>query len=520
MKKMRKKIWASFMTLVMTVTMLSGMSMTASADDTYDIQVQSAVQFNEDTDYDDAIAGVMYSILGMNAKGWAKDTVKIIAHYRYQIAKDISGPFATSIQYDDETNNGNAIFYISERSTGKIYKGSLAYNIDRTDPVITGIENGKGYCESASFTVTDVALKSVTDGNRQITAQADGTYVLSELGDHVITATDYAGNSTTVTVIVKEHNFSGEMQSDESGHWKECQNEGCHQIDKKPHTPNIAAATETEDKVCMECNFIIEPKLGHLHKLHLESVKAKAATCIADGNKAYYRCTEDQQCFLDENAENPVELSDLIIPAAGHQTSDWIVDKEATITAEGSRHKECTVCGTVLETAVIEKIPMVSYDITEGANGRYTLNSDESYTICSNGEFAKFVNVEIDGKTVDVKYYTAKSGSTIVTFTKEYMNSLSVGEHVIKMNFTDGTAETTFVVAKEDSEKESAKNPQKEPQKTSEKDIKANTNANVTKSPQTGDSSHVTLWLAILAISGSIATGAVAMLRRKKKYTA
>ncbi len=156
---------------------------------------------------------------------------------------------------------------------------------------------------------------------------------------------------------------------------------------------------------------------------------------------------------MDENAENPVELSDLIIPAAGHQTSDWIVDKEATITAEGSRHKECTVCGTVLETAVIEKIPMVSYDITEGANGRYTLNSDESYTICSNGEFAKFVNVEIDGKTVDVKYYTAKSGSTIVTFTKEYMNSLSVGEHVIKMNFTDGTAETTFVVAKEDSGK-------------------------------------------------------------------
>lgn len=520
MKKMRKKIWASFMTLAMTVTMLSGMSMTASADDTYDIQAQSAVQFNEDTDYDDAIAGVMYSILGMNAKGWAKDTVKIIAHYRYQIAKDISGPFATSIQYDDETNNGNAIFYISERSTGKIYKGSLAYNIDRTDPVITGIENGKGYCESASFTVTDVALKSVTDGNRQITAQADGTYVLSELGDHVITATDYAGNSTTVTVTVKEHNFSGEMQSDESGHWKECQNEGCHQIDKKPHTPNIAAATETEDKVCTECNFIIEPKLGHLHKLHLESVKVKAATCIEDGNKAYYRCTEDQQCFLDENAENPVELSDLIIPAAGHQTSDWIVDKEATITAEGSRHKECTVCGTVLETAVIEKLPMVSYDITEGANGRYTLNSDESYTICSNGEFAKFVNVEIDGKTVDVKYYTAKSGPTIVTFTKEYMNSLSVGEHVIKMNFTDGTAETTFVVAKEDSEKESAKNPQKEPQKTSEKDTKANTNANVTKSPQTGDSSHVILWLAILAISGSIATGAVAMLRRKKKYTA
>lgn len=42
--------------------------------------------------------------------------------------------------------------------------------------------------------------------------------------------------------------------------------------------------------------------------------------------------------------------------AAGHKPGDWIVDKEPTTDSEGSRHKECTVCGETLETGDIEKI--------------------------------------------------------------------------------------------------------------------------------------------------------------------
>lgn len=654
--------------------------------------------------YGDAIEGTMYGVSGMNAEGWAKGMITVSAYYRYQIGKDTSD-FATFIQYDDETDNGNAIFFIRERSSGKIYLGSLAYKIDKTVPEITGIETGKVYCEYASFKVADMALKSVTDGENQITAQEDGGYVISDPGNHEITATDYAGNSTTVMMTVKsvhkyekityswkedfsectastvckncqkrieesavissevtqqqtctdteittykatfnnvifetqqkswqtkeslghkagaddgdcttpvtctrcqkilkqgkvQHDFGGDLKSDESGHWKACQNEGCKQIDKKSHTPNIAAATETENKVCTECDFIIEPKLGHIHKLHLESVKAKAATCTEDGNKAYYRCTEDQHCFLDENAENPVEFSERIIPATGHEdsdvvyiwsednsctatikckkcqsivkqetaesvseitqkqsctkpeittytatfnnevfaqqkkevqtkeatghkSSDWIVDKEATVAAEGSKHKECTVCKTILETEVIEKLPMVSYDIIKGANGTYTVNSGGGYTLRANGEFSKFVSVEVDGKIVDAQYYTVKSGSTSVTFTKEYMNSLSAGKHVTKVNFTDGAAETTFVIAKD---------PQKNPQKTPQKDTKTTTNTdtkvtankgiaantNVSKVPQTGDSNHMMIWVILLAVSGVVLV-VVNRLRRTRR---
>ena len=41
---------------------------------------------------------------------------------------------------------------------------------------------------------------------------------------------------------------------------------------------------------------------------------------------------------------------------AAHTASDWIVDTAATATTEGVRHKECTVCGCVVET---EKIPAI-----------------------------------------------------------------------------------------------------------------------------------------------------------------
>ena len=47
-----------------------------------------------------------------------------------------------------------------------------------------------------------------------------------------------------------------------------------------------------------------------------------------------------------------------------HPTIKWIVDKEATVDAEGSRHKECTVCNTVLATETIAKLKAQTPDVT------------------------------------------------------------------------------------------------------------------------------------------------------------
>lgn len=147
----------------------------------------------------------------------------------------------------------------------------------------------------------------------------------------------------------------------------------------------------------------------------------------------------------------------------------------------------------------------VEYKIIEGADGTYISNEDGSYTIRADGEFDKFVNVEVDGKVVDRSHYTAKRGSTIITFTEEYLNSLSVGTHTIKMNFTDGVVTTTLTV------KESG--PAKSEEPTTEPTTTGSDEAS--KAPNTGDSMPIGLLFALLL--ASCAGLAVLRIRGRKE---
>ena len=61
---------------------------------------------------------------------------------------------------------------------------------------------------------------------------------------------------------------------------------------------------------------------------------------LSDDTEHFYECTV-KGCTSKKGAEK-------------HKVSDWIVDEKATFEKEGTKHKECTVCGRILET---EKIP-------------------------------------------------------------------------------------------------------------------------------------------------------------------
>ena len=125
------------------------------------------------------------------------------------------------------------------------------------------------------------------------------------------------------------------------------------------------------------------------------------------------------------------------------------------------------------------------YEIIDGANGTWTQNSDGTLTVRANGEFSKFDYVKVDGKRIDSKNYTAKSGSTIVTLSKDYLATLSVGDHALAVVFNDGgEARTNFTV-----------------------------NAVTPDNPQTGDHSGIVLAVAVLLVSG----GALTVLGIAKK---
>lgn len=94
---------------------------------------------------------------------------------------------------------------------------------------------------------------------------------------------------------------------------------------------------------------------SHKGSHNAEFVSKKDATCQADGCNAYYKCTSCGKAFSDSACTKEItNMSSLVIPKISHTASDWITDKAAAVGVEGHRHKECTMCKTVLQE---ESIP-------------------------------------------------------------------------------------------------------------------------------------------------------------------
>ena len=146
----------------------------------------------------------------------------------------------------------------------------------------------------------------------------------------------------------------------------------------------------------------------------------------------------------------------------------------------------------------------VDYKIIEGANGAWTQNSDGTLTFRANGEFSKFTGVKVDGKLIDAKCYTAKSGSTIVTLNNEYLPTLSVGTHTLTVVFEDGECSTDFTVKAAGDNTNPGDNT---------KPGETVTPGNNADGPQTGDHSSIVLAVAVLLVSG----GALTVLAIAKK---
>lgn len=104
------------------------------------------------------------------------------------------------------------------------------------------------------------------------------------------------------------------------------------------HVPG-APATCTEPQLCAKCGAVTEKALGHNY-----TEEVTAPTCTEMGYTTY-TCSRCGATHKGAYAE-----------AAGHKPGDWIIDKEPTTDSEGSKHKECEVCGEKLEEETIEKI--------------------------------------------------------------------------------------------------------------------------------------------------------------------
>lgn len=144
---------------------------------------------------------------------------------------------------------------------------------------------------------------------------------------------------------------------------------------------------------------------------------------------------------------------------------------------------------------VNEEVSPKEYKFTEGANQIYVIDESKNAIFRIDADFSLFDGkVYIDDALLDAKNYQAESGSTIIILNKEYVDTLSVGEHTIKVEFSDSGSATTKFEAKV-------------------KQVNTEKLENITN-PQTGDNIGTYIVLSIVSVLGIAAT---MMINKKKR---
>ena len=180
-------------------------------------------------------------------------------------------------------------------------------------------------------------------------------------------------------------------------------------------------------------------------------------------------------------------------------------------TLDGNTLKLKNITSNMKIEVVVEKI---EYKVIEGAKQTYTITEDTEARFRIDADYSLFNNkVYVDNVLVDSSNYTSKSGSTIIVLNKDYVDTLAVGEHTLKVAFADGgEAETTFTIEKkaENNNNNENNNENNTPSKPEDKEEMKDNGSN----PKTGDNIMLYVAIASMSIIGLVATTIVA---KKKK---
>lgn len=200
----------------------------------------------------------------------------------------------------------------------------------------------------------------------------------------------------------------------------------------------VAAGCETDGYTlveCMECHDSFKEGYVGAKGHTIVTDKAVAATCTTAGK------TEGSHCSVC----GKVIKAQTEIKAKGHVAGDWITDKAAAVGVKGRKHRSCTVCGAVVESA---DIPALS-----------------PKSISSASVSLSIATYSFDGK-VKTPSVTVKLGSTAlrkgIDYVVSYSNNKNVGKATVVITgkgLYAGTITRTFVInpAKQEIQKLTAK---------------------------------------------------------------
>ena len=315
------------------------------------------------------------------------------------IAK-LSHSYTTTVVAPTCTTDGYTLYKCSvcgtsyKDNTTKATGHSYGNSVVTKQPTCTSEGTAIKTCTKCNATVTETIPKTshkYADTVVTPTCTTDG-YTLHKCS---VCGTSYKDNTTKAT----GHSYGNSV------------------VTKQPTCTSEGTAIKT----CTKCNATVTEKLpakGHT----AVTDKGYPATCTTAGK------TDGSHCSVC----GAVIKAQTVINATGHKSSGWIIDKTASIGVKGSKHKECTVCKKVLETAEIPALSRISI-----SKASVTLSTS---TYAYDGKAKKpGVMVKLNGKTL-------KNGTD---YTVSYSNNIKVGTAKVtitgKGNYT-GSVSKTFKI--------------------------------------------------------------------------
>ena len=285
---------------------------------------------------------------------------------------------------------------------------------------------------------------------------------------------------TATIPATHSHSYGTDWKYDDTNHWHEC--ECGDKADIAAHSASEwiidTAATETAEgakhKECTVCKKVLE-----------------TATIPATGSSHTHSYGTDWK-YDDTNHWHECECGDKADIAA-HSASEWIIDTAATETAEGAKHKECTVCKKVLETATI---PATGSSHTHSYGTDWKYDDTNHWHECECGDKADTAAHSFQwviDKAATKEATGIKHEECTVCGAKRSENTV-----IDKLPDSGNTGNTG-----------SGDNNTDKPGKDDS-----------TKSPQTGDSSNLIGWLAALFVSGGVLTVLGVSSKKRKESEA
>ena len=307
-------------------------------------------------------------------------------------------------------------------------------------------------------------------------------------------ATFFSGNAL-------DHDWGAWTQnSDEKTHTRICKRDTSHTETENCHG---GTATCTAKAVCEVCKAEYGEKLPH--DFTAETVDAKylksAATCTEKA--IYYKSCAVCGLSSEGTADETTFFSGNVLD---HDWGAWTSNEDGTHTRtctvdgcsagtqtenciDANKDHKCDICDYIISECADDnkdhKCDDCGKKLTEHTGGKATCKDKAKCEVCG-AEYG-----ELDAKNhTNLKHFPAKAATKTTEGNIEYWYCEGCGKY---FSDKDGTkeikkADTVTAKLKDDS-----------------------------KSPQTGDSSNLALWIALLFVSGGAAIGTT-VVSRKKKY--